>query len=172
MMLHHSFGRGKLWGRMEHRDSLSEQRGRFSVDYYMPKYIKVYSNLLTRDLLPLKRDRETDFLDNAYLDVESYTQRQSPRRAPYMLYNGTRMTYYNGYSQVHSYYKPDYSECALPDTADYRRTLHWEPDVWTDNLGRASVSFYNNKRAKHLHIRAEGFTRNGEFIVYDSDKDQ
>lgn len=67
-------------------------------------------------------------------------------------------------------YSPDYSDCALPDTADYRRTLHWEPDVRTDNLGRASVSFYNNKQTKKLHVRAEGFTRNGEFIVYDSDK--
>ena len=87
-----------------------------------------------------------------------------------MLHNGTRMTYYNGYSQVRSFYKPDYSDCALPDTADYRRTLHWEPDIWTDNLGRASVTFYNNSRTKHLHIRAEGFTRNGEFIVYDSEQ--
>lgn len=84
--------------------------------------------------------------------------------------NGVRDTYYEGYSLVRSFYSPDYSEFTLPDTADYRRTLYWNPDVWTDHRGRASVSFYNNKRTKKLHIRAEGFTRNGEFIVYDSDK--
>ena len=81
-----------------------------------------------------------------------------------------RDTYFEGYSQVCSFYSPDYSNCALPDTADYRRTLYWNPDVWTDHQGRASVSFYNNSQTTKLHIRAEGFTRNGEFIVYDSDK--
>ena len=89
-----------------------------------------------------------------------------------MLHNGTRMTYYNGYSQVREFYSPDYSECALPDTADYRRTLHWEPDVWTDHRGRASVTFYNNSQTTKFHIRAEGITRYGEFIVYDSDKEK
>ena len=81
-----------------------------------------------------------------------------------------RDTYFEGYSQVCSFYSPDYSNCALPDTADYRRTLYWNPDVWTDHQGRASVLFYNNSQTNKLHIRAEGFTRNGEFIVYDSDE--
>jgi hypothetical protein len=36
--------------------------------------------------------------------------------------------------------------------------------------GRSSVTFYNNARTKHIHVRAEGFTCNGEFIVYDSEK--
>ena len=167
MELHYSLGRVKVWGYQDLKDTL----GRKMLErYHMPKQIKVYSNLLTRDLLPLEVDRETDHLFKSYLDVEYYTPRKSPNRAPYMFHNGIRMTYYEGYSQVRSFYKPDYSGCALPDTADYRRTLHWEPDVWTDNLGRASVSFYNNKRTKKLHIRAEGFTSNGEFIVYDSDK--
>ena len=157
---------------MDGCDSLSGKSHGFVKRYYMPKYIRVYSNLLTRNPLPLERDKETEFLSNVYMDVESYSHRQSPQRAPYMLQYETRITYYDGYSQVHSYYKPDYSECALPDTADYRRTLHWEPDVWTDNLGRAFVSFYNNKRAKQIHVRAEGFTRNGELIVYDSDKNE
>ena len=170
MMLHYSFGRVKLWGPMIQNDLIPERKGLFFENYYMPKYIRVYSNLLTRDLVPLKIDRQTNFLENAYLVVENYSPKESPRRAPYMLYNGTRVTYYTGYSQVRNFYKPDYSDCALPDKADYRRTLHWEPDVWTDNLGRASVSFYNNSHTKKLHVRAEGFTSNGEFIVYDSDK--
>ena len=55
-----------------------------------------------------------------------------------------------------------------PDGTDYRRTLYWNPDIWTDMQGRSSVTFYNNARTKHIHVRAEGFTRNGEFIVYDS----
>ena len=169
MTLHYSLGRVKLWGRIELHDSLSGKNRGFVEKYYMPKYIKVYSNLLTRDAAPLERDGQTDLFDYAYLDVENYSSKESPRCAPYMLHNGTRLTYYNGYSQVREFYSPDYSECALPDTADYRRTLHWEPDVWTDHRGRASVSFYNNSRTTKLHIRAEGFTRYGEFVVFDSE---
>ena len=165
MTLHYSLGRVKVWG-----DSLTRSRGGNFTKYNMPKTIKVYSNLLTRDFEPLKRDRETDHLSNAYLVVEGYTPKRSPGRAPYMLYYGTRHTYFDGYSRVHSFYSPDYSERSLPDSTDYRRTLHWDPDVSTDNLGRASVTFYNNARTKHLHVRAEGFTRNGEFIVFDSEK--
>ena len=169
MRLHHSLGRVKVWG---YSHPGSDTLGRKILErYHMPKQIKVYSNLLTRDLLPLNVDRETDHLFKLYCDVEFYSPKQSPRRAPYMLYYGTRHTYFDGYSRVRSFYSPDYSECALPDSTDYRRTLHWDPDVWTDNLGRASVTFYNNARTKHLHIRAEGFTRNGEFIVYDSERE-
>ena len=83
---------------------------------------------------------------------------------------GVRDTYYDGYSIVKEFYNPDYSECALPDSADYRRTLYWNPDVRTDDHGNTSVTFYNNKHTKHLHVRAEGITEHGEFIVYDSDK--
>ena len=88
-----------------------------------------------------------------------------------MLKNGTRITYYEGYSRVREFYSPDYSECALPDSTDYRRTLYWNPDIWTDMQGRSSITFYNNARTKHIHVRAEGFTRNGDFIVYDSSKE-
>ncbi len=144
---------------------------RYYKPYHMPDTIKVYTNLCTREQLEVKDlDPETDHRDLLRC-VFSYLKRsESPRRAPYMLKDGVRHTYFEGYSRVANFYNPDYSECALPDTADYRRTLYWNPDVWTDHQGRASVSFYNNRKTKHLHIRAEGFTRYGEFIVYDSNK--
>ncbi len=136
--------------------------------YVMPKTIKVYSNLLSRERNVMYDNQKVGEL--YYLDVERYKRSESPVHPPYLSRHGVRDTYYEGYSRSCEFYSPDYSECALPDTADYRRTLYWNPDVWTDHRGRASVSFYNNKRTKKLHVRAEGFTRNGEFIVYDSDK--
>ena len=105
-----------------------------------------------------------------YMVVEHCKRAESPKHAPYLSKHGVRHTFYEGYSRSCEFYERDYSDCALPDTPDYRRTLHWEPDIWTDNLGRASVTFYNNSQTKNLHIRAEGFTRNGEFIVYDSER--
>ncbi len=171
MTLHYSLGRANVWGRTIQKDSLSGKGRGFAMHYYMPKYIRVYSNLLTRGNSPLAIDRQTAHRIHAHLEVESYSPKESPYRAPYMLRNGTRQTYFEGYSRVASFYSPDYSGCALPDTADYRRTLYWNPDVWTDHQGRASVTFYNNKNTKHLHVRAEGFTRYGEFIVYDSEEE-
>ena len=147
------------------------QLPRYYKPYHMPDTIKVYTNLCSREQISVReQSSETEYRDMLRCVFSYFERSESPRRAPYMPKKGIRDTYYEGYSQVCSYYAPDYSDCALPDTADYRRTLHWEPDVWTDNLGRASVSFYNNMRTKKFHIRAEGFTSNGEFIVYDSDK--
>ena len=136
--------------------------------YIMPKTIKVYSNLLSRERDIMYNNQTIGEL--YYLDVERYKRSESPVHPPYLSRHGVRDTYYEGYSRSSEFYSPDYSECALPDTTDYRRTLYWNPNVWTDHQGRASVSFYNNKHTKKLHVRAEGFTRNGDFIVYDSDK--
>lgn len=143
-------------------------RGAYHVPYVMPKRVKVYSNLLARALD--YNDAVPTSLPTNYLIVEHCKSDESPERPPYLPNNGVRHTYFEGYSPVHEFYSPNYSQIPLPDTADYRRTLYWNPDVWTDHQGRASVSFYNNSQTTKLHIRAEGFTRNGEFIVYDSDK--
>ena len=141
----------------------------FYHSYIMPKTIKVYSNLLGRERFA-KAEMQSSNRIRYYLVVDRYKRSESPHHPPFLSKHGVRHTYYEGYSRVVSFYSPDYSECALPDSADYRRTLYWNPDIWTDMQGRSSISFYNNARTKRLHIRAEGFTRNGEFIVYDSDK--
>ena len=175
VLLSYHLGRMRLH-QSEHmlrlHDSLYiRQLPRYYKPYHMPDTIKVYTNLCSREPLNVqKHSDETEYRDMLRCVFTYFARSESPRHAPYMPKNGIRDTYFEGYSHSVEFYSPDYSECALPDTADYRRTLHWEPDVWTDNLGRASVSFYNNKRTKRIHIRAEGFTRNGEFIVYDSDK--
>ena len=137
--------------------------------YIMPKTIRLYSNLLARERADF--DPQTIHRPHYYLVVEHHKRSESPLHAPYLSKHGTRHTYYEGYSRVREFYSPDYSEYALPDSTDYRRTLYWDPDVWTDHLGRASVTFHNNARTKRLHVRAEGFTRDGEFIVLDSEKE-
>ena len=148
----------------------TKYRGAYHVPYVMPKRIKVYSNLLSR-ALDYNAMTPTSLPIN-YLIVEHYRAEDSPEYPPYLPKNGVRDTYFEGYSSSCEFYSPDYSECVLPDTPDYRRTLYWNPDITTSVTGKAQVTFYNNSQTKHLHIRAEGFTRNGEFIVYDSDKDQ
>lgn len=79
---------------------------------------------------------------------------------------GIRITYLNGYSQVKEFYNPDYSKGVIPGDVDYRRTLYWNPNVKTDSLGNASVSFYNNSTCKKMTISAETLTSEGIPIVY------
>ncbi len=44
---------------------------------------------------------------------------------------------------------------------DFRTTIHWEPNVMTDQAGEASIYFYNNDAVSAFRIVAEGFTSNG-----------
>ena len=91
------------------------------------------------------------------------------------MYNGqgswnknARLTTFEGYSSEIEYYAPQYPNGPIQGDADYRRTLYWNPEVKVLN-GKAEVEFYNNSYTKNLHISAEGITRNGEFIVCDSE---
>ena len=53
---------------------------------------------------------------------------------------------------------------------DYRRTIYWNPDVETKR-GVANIKFYNNSYSRSLNVSVEGMA-NGEFIVYDSEKEE
>ena len=99
------------------------------------------------------------------VEIHLYPKLQSP----ISWFKNTRQTTFEGYSSKIEYYTPQYPNGPIQGDADYRRTLYWNPDVKVSN-GRAEVEFYNNSYTKSLHISAEGITRNGEFIVYDSNK--
>ena len=139
--------------------------------YYMPKKVLVYSNLIHRDPAMREKEAASGRRHNAHFVITYSSKEESPQRAPYMPKEGRRDTYFEGYSRVTRFYSPDYSERSLPKKKDYRRTLLWVPDMESDFYGNASVTFYNNKQTKHLHVRAEGITEHGEFIVYDSEKE-
>ena len=177
--LHYTLGRSRLWGRVARLpDSVfvydkragDGRRNRYRV-YLMPRTIKVYSNLVSRQPLGTAIDGSTETRPYAVWKPEYYKRSHSPKTAPYFLQNGVRHTYCEGYSRVVSYYHRDYSSEELPDSADYRRTLYWNPSVTTSMTGKVQLTFYNNSQTTKLHIRAEGITRYGEFIVYDSDKE-
>jgi hypothetical protein len=148
----------------------SKYRGAYYVPYVLPKKVKVYSNLLARALD--YNDKLPTSLPENYAIGEHYPASESSKLPPYLPNNGVRHTYFEGFSPSADFYSPDYSSMSLPDSIDYRRTLYWNPNVRTDKRGRATIVFHNNARTKHLHVRAEGITEHGEFIVYDSNKQQ
>lgn len=63
---------------------------------------------------------------------------------------GVRKTWLEGYSKVKEFYSPDYR--VLPREEDYRRTLYWQPELMTDEQGRATVRFFNNSRCRYPRV--------------------
>lgn len=172
--IHYSLGRSRLWGRVARMsDSIftyDEGRKTNYQVYLMPKTINVYTNLVSRQPMGTPIDSNTDTRAYVIWKPEYQKRSLSPKTAPYMLKNGVRHTYCEGYSRVVSFYHRDYSEEELLDTTDYRRTLYWNPSITTSVTGKAQISFYNNARTTPLHIRIEGITCDGDVFVFDSEK--
>jgi hypothetical protein len=76
---------------------------------------------------------------------------------------GLRRTHFDGFNVPTAFEMEDYS--VMPPAEDFRRTLYWEPNLKTDNRGRATVEFFNNSSCTSMFISAEGMTEDGKFII-------
>jgi TonB-dependent SusC/RagA subfamily outer membrane receptor len=67
-----------------------------------------------------------------------------------------------GYYVPREFYAPKY-DVAIPDHVrpDFRSTLHWQPNVWTDATGKATITYWNTDAKAKINIVAEGVTRQG-----------
>jgi hypothetical protein len=89
-----------------------------------------------------------------------------PYEVPIRKQTGYRATRLEGYSSFEAFYSPDYEQSTpIFGEIDYRRTLYWCPDVKTDSLGQAHVSFYNNNSCKSMSVSAEGLTKEGIIVI-------
>lgn len=68
---------------------------------------------------------------------------------------GIRHTFYYGFSPVREFYHVNHNG-SIPGDVDFRRTLYWNPEVKTDEQGRAKIDFYNNATCRRMSISAEG----------------
>lgn len=99
-----------------------------------------------------------DSIDKIYscvVFIETYPDGQIPVEPA----KGVRKTWFQGYNEPREFYQPDYSSFA-PEV-DYRRTLYWNPSLVTDENGDASVSFYNNSRARRFRVNVETVSATG-----------
>ena len=76
---------------------------------------------------------------------------------------GLRRTYFQGFNQASTFQTEDYS--IIPPMADFRRTLWWQPDIKTDEQGKAHVEFFNNSTCEEMYISVEGMTEDGKVLV-------
>ena len=64
-----------------------------------------------------------------------------------------------GYYKAREFYKPRFDK---PDAIDPRtNTIHWEPNITTNEKGEATVSFYNTEQTGKIRLVAEGISPNG-----------
>ncbi len=66
-----------------------------------------------------------------------------------------------GFSRPMQFYQPDYSQQVPQESADYRRTLYWNPNARTDEDGRFTAVFYNNGKETRIKMSAAGISSDG-----------
>lgn len=90
--------------------------------------------------------------------VHIYKHRKFP-----VYHKGVRLTWFRGYDKPKTFEMPDYS--VMPPEEDFRRTLYWNPNLTTDENGKAMIVFYNNATCKQLRVSAEGISPEGNAII-------
>ena len=67
-----------------------------------------------------------------------------------------------GYYQARTFYTPRY-EVKKPEyeKPDLRTTIHWEPNVVTDEDGNATISFFNADSETIIKVDVEGIAEPG-----------
>lgn len=100
---------------------------------------------------------------NVTVYAYSYEHDTSKWSKPPKTNRQTRYTHYYGYSPPSEFKTEDYSD--IPPMPDFRRTLFWAPNLWTDADGKAHIEFWNNSSCTDMIFSAEGITKDGHFIT-------
>jgi hypothetical protein len=62
-----------------------------------------------------------------------------------------------GYNRARIFYSPKFDN--LDERIDQRtNTIHWQPNIVTDNNGEATVSFYNTVQTGKIKVVVQGVT--------------
>ena len=100
---------------------------------------------------------------NVAVYAYSYEHDTSKWSKPPKTNRQTRYTHYYGYSPPSEFKTEDYSD--IPPMPDFRRTLFWAPNLWTDADGKAHIEFWNNSSCTDMIFSAGGITKDGYFIT-------
>ncbi|MEJ6979426.1 hypothetical protein WG906_03135 [Pedobacter sp. P351] len=64
-----------------------------------------------------------------------------------------------GYDDARVFFAPNYDQ--MTSKPDLRTTIHWQPNIITDENGEATINFFNADPKTPVRIVAEGITDNG-----------
>ena len=73
----------------------------------------------------------------------------------------------SGHVAEKEFYSPKY-DVILDNhkTPDYRATIYWNPNIKTDESGKAQVEFFNSDIAEQIQVEVEGLSPNGTTGVF------
>jgi hypothetical protein len=115
-----------------------------------------------------RKHANVDWLFRAYQSYSRYNlvDIQIKNDRELLFYNeirnlGRRSTTVKGFTKTIDFYAPEYPDGPIEGNVDARRTLYWNPNVITDDEGRARVEFYNNSFTRRFTINAAGITVSG-----------
>ena len=69
-----------------------------------------------------------------------------------------------GYAAPAEFYGPDYSVKNDKEKKDNRTTIAWEPQLQSNSLGDATMSFWTADRQSNYRVVIEGITAEGELV--------
>ncbi|MDO1447935.1 carboxypeptidase-like regulatory domain-containing protein [Rhodocytophaga aerolata] len=79
---------------------------------------------------------------------------------------GMKKIQVTGFNYPREFYSPDYEvEKEENVKPDHRATLYWEPLLYTDENGKANISFSNSDVTSTMEIRIEGISATGHPIL-------
>ena len=71
---------------------------------------------------------------------------------------------FHGFNAPEAFYQPDYGTRQPAEPTDYRRTLYWNPNAVTDEMGNFTAVFYNNSKNTRIKVSAAGLTSDGRLL--------
>ncbi|MCF8357175.1 MAG: TonB-dependent receptor plug domain-containing protein [Prolixibacteraceae bacterium] len=141
--------------------------GNSGAAYVLLDGIPVESDLIAT--LPFSSFERVDMLRFAPMygikgnnGVINFTLKRGVQNMEVPLPDGVKRLTLKGYAVIREFYSPDYSK-TKPSTekTDFRSTLFWHPNIWTDSTGHAGVQYYNSDQPGFVTIVVEGFTTDG-----------
>lgn len=148
-------------GKPEAYDRTTYQTGKRAYDIRV-KELTAKREILDVDKIVISGERVQDCEHELFTPIYIYPY------SDYMMRNmpGSRYTTFDGFSVPADYFRDRITDGVYrPAKYTYHRTLYWNPNVTTDEEGKASIRFYNNDFCRKINISAEGITETGMPIV-------
>ena len=108
---------------------------------------------------------QVDHLGGTIVFIHTKRGKFIPKETPYIKHFINTL----GFQKPAEFYAPKYETPAENVKPDLRTTIHWQPNITTDEHGKASFSFYTANAPATYTVVIEGVTADGK-IMYKRDK--
>jgi hypothetical protein len=139
------------WERLLNMKGLLEQFSAEDIKGIEVMYKGVYNNAYNASFADMRSVSAVNDVDYAYIEI---TTRAG--RGPFNGSGGFFLYKPLMPALIKEFYSPVYKNSEAGIKTDFRSTIHWQPDVITDEKGEAYVKFFTSDRTTTCTIIAEG----------------